>query len=249
MKDMKGMKGLPVNPERLQWCLRHYCLTPAELAKRAGLKPSTVRRACGGEQGLTLQEMRAITKALELNSFFFIQENNISREEVRIPQFRAAAGQPRRTTEMLLLSRTERRRRYFEGLFEDLPALKPRKVSYPQLRPGDGYEAKARMVRRWLKLSGGAGFAELRQKVEAKGILVFVGCGTGRWQVPKDGRGREQFKSFALRHEVLPIIFVAKERDERNQSFTLLHELAHLIMHQKDAIDGERSLASCHGAS
>ncbi|MBF2735068.1 MAG: ImmA/IrrE family metallo-endopeptidase, partial [Betaproteobacteria bacterium AqS2] len=49
--------------------------------------------------------------------------------------------------------------------------------------------------------------------------------------------------------EVLPIIFVAKEKDERNQSFTLLHELAHLIMHQKDAIDGEQSLASFGGAS
>ncbi|MBF2736021.1 MAG: ImmA/IrrE family metallo-endopeptidase, partial [Betaproteobacteria bacterium AqS2] len=47
----------------------------------------------------------------------------------------------------------------------------------------------------------------------------------------------------------LPIIFVAKEKDERNQSFTLLHELAHLIMHQEDAIDGEQSLASFNGAS
>nr|MBF2736024.1 ImmA/IrrE family metallo-endopeptidase [Betaproteobacteria bacterium AqS2] len=82
-------------------------------------------------------------------------------------------------------------------------------------------------------------------------MLVFVGGGGrfGRWQTPKDRRGRDQFKGFALRHEVLPIIFVAKEKDERNQSFTLLHELAHLIMHEQGAVDGEKTLASFHGGS
>ena len=246
---MKGMKGFPINPERLQWCLRHYCLTLEDLARRAGLRPAALRRACGAGPGLTALQTRALTRVFEFNLGFFMEEDGISKEKLRVPQFRAAAGQPRRTTEMMmLLARVERHRGYFVDLFGDFPGWQRRRVSYPKLPAGDDYAAKARAVRRWLKFSGGAGFAELRGKVEAKGVLVFVGVG-GSWQAPKDGRGREQFKGFALRHEVLPIIFVAKERGERNQSFTLLHELAHLIMHQKDAIDGERSLASCHGAS
>ncbi|MBF2735734.1 MAG: ImmA/IrrE family metallo-endopeptidase [Betaproteobacteria bacterium AqS2] len=196
--------------------------------------------------------MSELAYALDLKKGFFMGERGVPKDDLRVPQFRAAGGQPPRTTEMmLLLRRVENHREYFRGLFEDFPALQPRKVSYPKLREDDGYAAKAKAVRRWLGLSGGEDFAALRQKVEAKDVLVFVGSGGrfGRWQAPKDRQGRDQFKGFALRYDLLPIIFVAKEKDERNQSFTLLHELAHLIMHQKDAIDGEQSLASFGGAS
>ncbi|MBF2760850.1 MAG: ImmA/IrrE family metallo-endopeptidase, partial [Ectothiorhodospiraceae bacterium AqS1] len=249
---MKDMKERLINPERLQWCLRHYCLTPEELAKRAGLRAATVRRASTGERDLTVKQMMALAAALDLGLFFLMEEESVSKDELRVPQFRAAGGQPPRTAEMmLLLARVEKHRGYFFDLFEDFPGWKRRKVAYPKLPAGDDYAAKAKAVRRWLRLSGGEDFAALRQKVEDKGVLVFVGSGgrRGRWQAPKDRRGRDQFKGFALRHEVLPIIFVAKEKDERSQSFTLLHELAHLIMHQKDAIDGEQSLASFNGVS
>ncbi|MBF2735733.1 MAG: hypothetical protein ISN26_06650, partial [Betaproteobacteria bacterium AqS2] len=108
------MKGLRINPERLQWCLRHYCLTLKKLAKRAGLKSADLRRASEGEQGLNMLEIRRIAKSLELDTSFLMQEKGVSRDELRTPQFRAAGGQPPRTTEMmLLLRRVENHREYF----------------------------------------------------------------------------------------------------------------------------------------
>ncbi|MBF2735057.1 MAG: hypothetical protein ISN26_03070, partial [Betaproteobacteria bacterium AqS2] len=205
------MKGLAVNPARLQWCLRHYCLTLEELAKRAGLKPAVLRRASTGGPGLTADQMDDLAYALDFDMGFFMGKKGAPKDELRVPQFRAAGGQPPRTTDMLLLlKRVENHRECFRGLFEDFPALQPRKAAYPQLPAGNDYAAKAKAVRRWLRLSGGEDFAALRQKVEAKDVLVFVGSGGrfGRWQTPKDRRGRDQFKGFALRHEVLPIIFV-----------------------------------------
>ncbi|MBF2759550.1 MAG: ImmA/IrrE family metallo-endopeptidase, partial [Ectothiorhodospiraceae bacterium AqS1] len=86
--------------------------------------------------------------------------------------------------------------------------------------------------------------AELRARIEANDIMVFVSNSWRRWNIHLDSKGEERFKGFALRHEVLPIIFVAKERDERDQSFTLMHELAHLILHKADALDGEQSLVA-----
>ncbi|MBF2735502.1 MAG: hypothetical protein ISN26_05430, partial [Betaproteobacteria bacterium AqS2] len=166
------MKGLAVNPVRLQWCLRHYCLTLEELAKRAGLKPAAVQRASEDGPGLTAREIYALAHALDFNTSFFVGKRGVPDDELRVPQFRAAGGQPPHTTDMLLLlKRVENHREYFRGLFEDFPALQPRKTAYPQLPAGDGYAAKAKAVRRWLRLRGGEDFAALRKKVEAKDVL------------------------------------------------------------------------------
>ena len=226
----------------MDWCRKNYHIELDELASRAGIKSGLLRRAYKGEMVLTAEQLWDLGETLDLE-MSFMRKRDISKGEIRLPHFRAASCRPQPSTElMMLLGRMERHRGHFEGVLDESPRRNARRVKYPSQRSGAGYASKAKAVRRWLGISGDASFAELRGRVEAKDIMVFVSNSWRRWGTPVNGKGEDQFKGFALRHELLPIIFVAKEREERDQSFTLMHELAHLLLHKGDAIDGADSL-------
>lgn len=234
-----------VSQQRVEWCRKNYHIELDELAVRAGIKPDLLRRACNRERVLTGAQLRNMGRALDLGTYFFTAKMDVSKTEMRLPHFRAAACRPQPSTElMMLLGRMERHREYFDAVLDESPRRNARKPAYPRLRPDASWAGKARAVRKWLGISGAEGFAELRARIEDRDIMVFVSNSWRRWNIHVDSKGEERFKGFALRHEVLPIIFVAKEKDERDQSFTLMHELAHLILHKVDALDGEKSLVA-----
>ncbi|SEH55255.1 hypothetical protein BAZSYMB_V2SCAFFOLD00054_5 [Bathymodiolus azoricus thioautotrophic gill symbiont] len=87
-------------------------------------------------------------------------------------------------------------------------------------------------------------FDVLRQAVEDKGIMVFVSNGyNGQWQIEKN----EPVRGFSLYYEILPIIVIKKQRSKGAQAFTLMHELAHLLLHKVSAIDDEEDFYSYQG--
>src|SRR5690606_5030219 len=112
----------------------------------------------------------------------------------------------------------------------------------PQL-PDDISEA-ASVTRRWLGLNAENDFEAYRAAVEARGILVFRSNGyNGQWQIPESS----SILGFSLYDQTCPLIVVRKEIAAARQTFTLMHELAHVLLHKDSSIDDEADLYSQNG--
>lgn len=102
----------------------------------------------------------------------------------------------------------------------------------------------AGVVRSWLNLKEANNFDSYRAAIEAKGILVFRSNGyNGKWQIAKEST----ISGFALYDEICPVIVVKKQDWDTQQSFTLMHELGHLLIHKTSSIDDEHDMYSYQG--
>jgi Zn-dependent peptidase ImmA (M78 family) len=100
------------------------------------------------------------------------------------------------------------------------------------------------MRRQWLDLSDHNSFDNYRAAVEARGVLVFRSNGySGKWQIAKE----DPMLGFTLYDPICPVIVIKKQNWDSRQSFTLMHELGHLLMHKISSIDDEHDLQSRQG--
>ncbi len=128
---------------------------------------------------------------------------------------------------------------------EDLDESEKSSFAPPQLDRNKVAEAALR-VRDWLGLQADTkyDFDAYRALVEKQGILVFLSNGyNGKWQIPK----QNPVIGFSLYQPVCPVIFIKKQDAEVRQTFTLLHELGHLLLQAASAIDEESDFDSDHG--
>jgi Zn-dependent peptidase ImmA (M78 family) len=80
--------------------------------------------------------------------------------------------------------------------------------------------------------------------LEKKGVLVFRSNGyNGKWQIGADS----PILGFSLYYEDCPLIVVKKQDADSQQSFTLMHELGHLLLHKASSIDDETDMYSHQG--
>ena len=52
---------------------------------------------------------------------------------------------------------------------------------------------------------------------------------------------------YSLYYEILPIVVIKKQESKGAQAFTLMHELAHLLLHKESAIDDEKDFHRYQG--
>lgn len=83
-------------------------------------------------------------------------------------------------------------------------------------------------------------FSYLREKVEAKNVFVLLASNLGSHHTNLD---TEIFRGFALADEIAPFIVINNLDSKPALSFTLLHELVHLLL-GKTGISGSRSETS-----
>lgn len=89
-------------------------------------------------------------------------------------------------------------------------------------------------ARNWLSLkdTDRLNFDQLREKLEEKSIFVFL---SNKFRGAGNIKGIN-FRGTCLTHEVMPIIIINDSDARKAQSFTLFHELGHLLRND-DAID------------
>ena len=147
-----------------------------------------------------------------------------------------------------LIERAERHREIYLALREELGAIEDRqRFDPPAVVASQPAEAAAK-VRVWLGLGKNPtemhDFNAYRDAVEARGVLVLRSMGyLGAWRFPKDS----SVIGFSLFFDLCPLIVVRKQHAEPRQTFTLMHELAHLILHRKSSIDVESNLWAQQG--
>lgn len=94
-------------------------------------------------------------------------------------------------------------------------------------------EHVAAQVRKWLSAEGNFKFSEWKEKLEKQNIFVFMTSKYKSWSHV----GKSLFRGLAVYHPILPVIIINDSDAKKAQSFTLFHELGHLLR-KESFIDG-----------
>jgi Zn-dependent peptidase ImmA (M78 family) len=233
-----------INPERIAWCCADHGITADELASELGIASARMDRVMEGKDGMTFNQLRRIANYFGRGVLFFLEPGPVDETQVHTPQFRTLANQKPELSDKLkaLIKRVEKQRAVYLSLREDLDDDRP------QFNPPDlsrqNPRAAARITRQWLRLSEQNNFDTYRAAIEARGVLVFQSNGyNGKWQIPKE----DPTLGFSLFDPTCPVIVIKKQSWGSQQSFTLIHELGHLLLHKISSIDDENDLVSREG--
>ncbi|MBN8505113.1 MAG: ImmA/IrrE family metallo-endopeptidase [Burkholderiales bacterium] len=234
-----------INRERIRWCANERGVSMDQVAAESGVSVKALTRLMDDGTGLTFLQLRALAEYFGRGVLFFLDQDPVNEERLHSVQYRTLTGQKPELSPAVrkLIERVERQRDLYLALREDMHA-----DDYPVFRPVEVEAAQptaaAAAVRGWLRLGAANTFDQFRRAVEAKGILVFRSNGyAGRWQIAKES----PILGFGLYSEVCPVIVVKKARAEAQQTFTLMHELGHLIMHRASSIDDDTDMHSRTG--
>jgi len=225
-----------VNIERLKWCCEDLGIDLDELPGCIGIAESTFEAFLNGEGGFTFKQLQKIADFFNRGVLFFLGDKPVNENKVHSAQFRSIANQkPELSTKIkAIVERAEKKRETYLALLEDLDE-KPARFNISGLPHLNPYAAAER-ARDWLKLGEENSFDDYRAAVEARGVLVFRSNGyAGDWQIPNES----SIMGFSLYHEICPVIMVKKQMFDTRQTFTLFHELGHLILNHDSSIDDE----------
>jgi len=234
-----------INPERIMWCCADLGTTPGDVASTVGISAVTMDRIIAGEGGLTFAQLSKLATFLGRGVLFFLEPGPVDEQLVHTAAFRTLANQKPELTPKLkaLIERVEKQREIYLSLREDLGGYNLPSFAEPDLPRNDPAEA-GRIAREWLRLGDSNSFDSYRSAIEAKGILVFRSNGyNGKWQIAKES----PILGFSIYDTACPVIVVKKQPWESQQSFTLMHELGHLLLHRQSAIDDENDMQSPQG--
>ncbi|MFZ4509224.1 MAG: ImmA/IrrE family metallo-endopeptidase [Fimbriimonas sp.] len=235
-----------VNGERIRWSSTLLGLDLAQVAVEAHIPEKTLIEVLEGRGGLTFIQLQNLAKFFGRGVLFYLEPGPADEERIFTPQFRTLANQKPNLTPKVraLIQRVERQRDVFIRLREELGEPVTGMATPPRLPLNDPGRA-GEIVRAWLALEGNHDFESYRAAVEHKGILVFRTNGyNGAWQIPKV----DPIEGFCLYDEQCPVIVVRKQAAEARQTFTLFHELGHLLLDGNSFIDDEADLNQHFGA-
>lgn len=234
-----------INPSRLAWCCADRGISIEECASELGIPAANLSKVMEGEPGLTFNQLRKLADYFGRGILFFLEPEQVDATQVHSPQFRTLANQKPELSAHIkaLIERVERQRAVYLSLREELDNSEFPRYSPPNLVKLDPVEA-ARRVRQWLRLTDTNNFDSYRSAVEAKGLLVFRSNGyNGEWQIAKES----PILGFSLFDPACPVIVVKKQSADPQQSFTLMHELGHVLLHKASSIDDDRDMHSHDG--
>ena len=239
------MQRIPsINPDRIAWCCSERGITVSELSEQLGIDSARLGTVSLREDGLTFNQLRKLATFFTRGVLFFLETGPVEASRLHSPQFRTLTNQKPDLSPQVraLIERVERQRDLFLSLLEDLGEELPR-FEPPRLQTADVKKA-AVATRRWLGLAGENHFEAYRSTLEARGILVFRSNGyAGAWQIPPGS----PISGFSLYSRRCPVVFVRRLLPEPRQTFTLIHELAHMVLHKDSFIDVEEDFFSARG--
>ncbi|MFV3334254.1 ImmA/IrrE family metallo-endopeptidase [Pseudomonas sp. NY15437] len=238
------MERIDFNHGRIAWCCEDSGISLHELALQTGVSEATLRKALDGERGLTYSQLKKIADFFGRGILFFMEEGDVRPENVHTPAFRSIANQKPNISHKLraLIERAERQRDIYLELRDEVETDNTPSFIHPEIEKDP--IAAADFARNWLGLHTQSTFDQYRAAIERRGILVFRSNGyQGQWQIAKEN----PVLGFSIYHVECPLIFVKKQYSETLQTFTLMHELGHILMHKHSSIDDDGDLYNLSG--
>lgn len=230
-----------INPTRVRWCCEEHGITPEELARTLDISETVFQDMMDGKDGLTFLQLRRMADTFGRGVLFFLEPGPVDEQQMHTPQFRTLTNQKQDLDAKvkMLIERVEKQRAIYLSLREELGEAED--VFAPPILPTDDPKQAAAIARKWLGLGEKNKFDTYRKAVEDRGILVFRTNGyAGAWQIAKDS----PVIGFSLYDPACPAIVVKKQPYETRQTFTLMHELGHVLLHRDSFIDADADLNS-----
>ncbi len=231
-----------VNTERIQWCAKDAGLSIEELADATGVSFNKIRQVFGSKDTFNITEIKKIAKYFNRGLLFFFEKAPVKESKIRTAGFRTLANDKPQLDPKVkgIIEQVERQREVFLSIKEEIGDRELTEFQSPGALPSSVPEAAA-IVRDWLSIGSRMNFDSYRKAIEAREILVFRSNGyAGAWKIPSES----PVIGFSIYHQVYPIIFVRKQDSLERQLFTLIHELAHLLIHGGGLLDDESDLNS-----
>lgn len=192
-----------------------------------------------GELNPTFRQLDTLAKLYEVPRWVFVSE--ALPEQYQFKKAVSAFRQFAQSREELfsdhkirsLIAKIERLRNLILELRNDMgEPIAP--FNPPELQNNAPADSTAKKVRKWLDTikAESFDFHEWKEKVEGKGVFVFMTSKYRSWS----HIDRNLFRGLAIYHSTLPIIVINDSDARKAQSFTLFHELGHLLR-QENALD------------
>ncbi len=223
-----------INTSIIQWCCDEISIALHDLAAAVKIPLKKIQHA-----QLSFNQLTKIADYFGYDPLFFLASKPPQGDKVHSAAFRTLANQEILFDRNIkkIVEQLESHRDLYLSLLEDMG--EPHRIQLPQLT--GSISDKAQTTREWLKIKNTQNydFDQYRQLIEAKGILIFRSMGyNGKWKVKNDA-----LIGFSIHHATAPAIFITKTSPQR-QTFTLFHELGHLLLHQDSFIDDNNNLQS-----
>ena len=216
-----------INPQVLRQCREQIGLSIEEAQRKAGLK--TLAKIEAGSTYPTVNQIEKLAKRYHVPVWVFLKEE--LPEKYRFDKsvaFRKFRNNPINNYEVRsVIANVMSFRELLLELRDDLE--EPIQPFAPPKLAGDNPRAIAKSVRQWLGCSKpGYSFKEWRQMIENHNVFVFMTSKYKGWSKVAP----EKFRGLSIYHPTLPIIIVNNSDTNKAQSFTLFHELGHLLKKQ-----------------
>ncbi len=220
----------PINVNILKQCREQLALS-LDVVKR---KMKFIDEFENNKRKPTPKQLSTLADLYEVPRWVFIAEELPKEYQYHNnPAFRRMQGADIESPDKVykLIARVEQYRSLFLELRADMDSPIA-EFSAPDI-PEEPAQA-ALVVRQWLSLAKPLNFDGLRQKLEEKNIFVFCTNNYTHWS-----KTNKNIRGLSIFYDTLPLIII-NDSDYRNaQSFTLLHELGH-VLRKKTEIDGWR---------
>ena len=221
-----------VNVAILRQCREQMALAIEDVHKKVG----SIEAIEAGIKYPTFRQLETLARLYNVPRWVFISEKLPPKYSFaeNVPAFRQFSEQ---TTGAFsnskvrgLVMQIGRLRELVIELREDMD--EPIEPFLPPTRQNGSIGEIAKTIRSWLDVQGNPEFPEWKSRLEQKGIFVFM---TGKYQ-GWSHIDREIFRGLSMYYPVLPVIIINDSDAKQAQSFTLFHELGHLIR-REHAVD------------
>ena len=189
-----------------------------------------------GQTSVTIKQLQKIAQYFNKGLLFFLDSNPVEENKIHSTAFRTINSQRTSLSRSVknLIERVELQRTRYIELLEQLSI--PLKNWQPPFK-----HLNATEIRSWLQLDKAGNFEGIRQAIEDKGIMVFQTNGyKGNWYIEKES----PIRGFSLYYNNLPVVVTKKHDSKKAQTFTLMHELGHILLHRESYIDDEDNFYS-----
>lgn len=222
-----------INTDILRICREQIGLDISDVAK----KIKKIANIENGEHKPTFNQINTLAELYKVPRWVFISESLPKQYQFNkaVPAFRQFAHE---RAELFsshkirsLTARVEQLRDLILELRDDMgESMEP--FDAPILDSRASSNSTAKKVREWLNATDNLDFSNWKEKLEEKGVFVFTTSKYKGWS----NINKALFRGLAIYHSTLPVIIINDSDAKKAQSFTLFHELGHLLR-KESAID------------
>jgi Zn-dependent peptidase ImmA (M78 family) len=218
-----------IKPELLVWAREEAGLSLDEAAKKISIKSERLLSCEQGTSQLTVNQLRALSSAYKRPlAFFYLPEP--PPKSVGLRDFRRLPGEPRESESSPLryeVRRARYRRQVALTLYEELGEEPP--TFAPVTNTAENPETVANQIREFLGITRDEQYAlrgdydalnQWRTAIEDRGVMVF--------QASKIDR--REMRGFSISETLLPVIVTNVKDAPLGRVFTMIHELAHIML-------------------